>query len=242
MDIRIGTAGWSIPPQHADLYPAEGSHLERYAALFDTVEINSSFYRPHRRTTYVRWAETVPETFRFSVKFPRTITHEHKLADTDELIAAFLDGVTGLGQKLGPLLIQLPPRLVFDHHRVAHFMDTLRAQFDGALACEPRHPSWASDAAEDLLRDYQVARVDADPAVIPAINRTSSNAPLHYIRLHGAPEIYVSAYDDAFIAALANRIEKLDAPVWCIFDNTARGAASDDGRRLRAALTARIQK
>jgi len=65
---------------------------------------------------------------------------------------------------------------------------------------------------------------------------------LHYIRLHGAPETHVSAYDDAFIAKLANRIKKLDAPVWCIFDNAARGAASDDGRHLRATLTARIQK
>ncbi len=78
-DIRIGTAGWSIPKEHAAAFPAEGSHLQRYAQVFGAVEINSSFYRPHRRTTYERWAASVPEAFRFAVKVPKTITHEHRL-------------------------------------------------------------------------------------------------------------------------------------------------------------------
>src|SRR3954465_6896167 len=106
---RVGTAGWSIPTAAADRFPAEGSSLERYAAVFDAVEINSSFHRPHRRATYERWAQSVPADFRFSVKLPRTITHDAALAGCEALLNRFADEVSGLGDKLGALLVQLPP-------------------------------------------------------------------------------------------------------------------------------------
>ena len=80
--IRIGCAGWNLPKAHADAFPPEGSHLERYAGVFDSVEINSSFYRSHRAQTYARWAASVPPTFRFAVKLPCTITHAHRLGGT----------------------------------------------------------------------------------------------------------------------------------------------------------------
>ena len=79
--IRTGTAAWSIPKEHAAPFPVAGSHLERYGAVLNAVEINSSFYRPHRTTTYERWAASVPEDFRFAVKVPKAITHEHRLKD-----------------------------------------------------------------------------------------------------------------------------------------------------------------
>src|SRR4051812_3495039 len=111
MSMRVGTAGWSIPSGSADAFPAEGSHLERYAAGLSAAEINSSFYRPHRRATYAKWAAAVPPDFRFSVKLPKTITHDSRLMDCSALIARFGEEIGGLGEKLGPVLVQLPPSL-----------------------------------------------------------------------------------------------------------------------------------
>src|SRR5919112_2152540 len=139
---RIGTAGWSIPKAHAAAFPAEGSHLERYASVFNAVEINSSFYRPHRTATYERWAASVPESFRFAVKVPKSITHELRLKDTDGLLDRFLSEVCGLGTKLGPLLVQLPPSLRFEDGVADTFLSGLRGRVEGHLVCEPRHTSW----------------------------------------------------------------------------------------------------
>src|SRR4051794_10397874 len=114
LTVRIGTAGWSIPKAYAAPFPPSGSHLERYGAVFNAVEINSSFYRPHRIATYERWAATVPEDFRFAIKVPKSVTHERRLKDTGDLLDQFVSEVTGLGPKLGPLLVQLPPSLAFE--------------------------------------------------------------------------------------------------------------------------------
>src|SRR5882757_9365764 len=108
--FRIGTAEWNVPSLYLDQVPPGGSHLERYARSLNAVEINSSFYRPHRRTTYRRWARSVPDDFRFAVKVPKAITHEASLADCHALLDRFVDEVTGLGDKLGVLLVQLPPK------------------------------------------------------------------------------------------------------------------------------------
>src|SRR3569623_2749091 len=114
MGIHIGCAGWSIRSEHREHYAPEGTHLARYARTFNCVEINSSFYRPHRPATYERWADSAPDGFRFAVKMPRAITHEAQLQDVDELLQRFLGEATALGGKLGPLLVQLPPKLRFD--------------------------------------------------------------------------------------------------------------------------------
>src|ERR1700752_5229595 len=111
---RIGTAGWAIRTRHGDHFPGSGSHVERYARRFNAVEINSSFYRPHRSTTYERWAASVPAGFSFAVKIPKEITHTRRLSDAAAQLDAFLDQVTGLSTKLGVLLVQLPPTLEFD--------------------------------------------------------------------------------------------------------------------------------
>ena len=98
--VRVGTAGWSIPGVHAPLFPGEGSYLERYARVLGAVEIDSSFYRSHRRTTYERWARCVPETFRFTVKVPKEITHRRRLVGPEDVLASFLDEVAGFGSRL----------------------------------------------------------------------------------------------------------------------------------------------
>src|SRR3978361_949297 len=110
----IGTAGWSISAQYAHDFSDGGTHLGRYGARLNAVEINSSFYRPHQRKTYERWAAGVPEDFRFSVKLPRSITQEHRLQNYGALLSRFLEESAGLGVKLGVILVQLPPTLVYD--------------------------------------------------------------------------------------------------------------------------------
>ena len=110
----IGTAGWSIPRAEQEHFPGGGSHLERYARRFAVAEINSSFHRSHRTAIWARWREYVSATFRFSVKVPKTITHEHRLIGAAALLDEFLSGVKSLGARLGCLLVQLPPSLAFD--------------------------------------------------------------------------------------------------------------------------------
>ncbi|MFC0386982.1 DUF72 domain-containing protein [Muricoccus vinaceus] len=232
-NVRVGTAGWSIPGQHAAAFPAGGSHLERYARVLPAVEINSSFYRPHRPSTYARWAASVPPSFRFAAKLPRAITHDRRLDGAAEPLARFLGEVESLGDRLGPLLIQLPPSLRYDAALVEGFLSLLRGRFDGLLACEPRHPSWFTDAAEARLASFRVARVAADPAVVPRAAAPGGWTGLSYRRLHGSPEMYRSAYGPGLIAATAREMEEEGGrEAWCIFDNTALGEATGDALQL----------
>jgi uncharacterized protein YecE (DUF72 family) len=230
-EVRIGTAGWSIPKRHADVFPAAGSHLERYAARLAAVEINSSFYRPHRPATYARWAAAVPHSFRFAVKVPREITHARRLVAASEPLDRFLGEVAALGGKLGPVLVQLPPSLRFDAAIAVAFFADLRARFGGTVACEPRHRTWFEDDAAALLAFHRIARVAADPAVVPRAAEPGGWEGLIYHRRHGSPDVYRSAYAPASLAALARRLVT-DAScadeVWCVFDNTAEGHAAGD--------------
>lgn len=224
--ILIGCAGWSLSSAVAAEFPGEGSHLERYASVLPAVEINSSFYRPHRPATYARWRDSVPDDFRFSVKMPRTISHELRLRDTETLLDDFLAQAGNLEEKLGCLLLQLPPSMRFDAEPVATFLAAVRDRTRVAIACEPRHASWFSEEAADVMRRYALAFVHADPSPVPDL--PPSLPGMAYLRLHGSPDIYRSAYDHDFLDALAHRIRTLTAdakPVWCVFDNTANGHA-----------------
>jgi uncharacterized protein YecE (DUF72 family) len=221
----IGCAGWGISKEAAAAFPVEGSHLERYAAVFPAVEINSSFYRPHQPKTYARWADSVPETFRFSVKLPKAITHEARLHDADALLDRFLGEAGELGPKLGCVLVQLPPSGVFDEAVVGDFLPRLRARFPCMLALEGRHPTWFDDAATDMLRTHGVTRVFADPAAGQPGEHVPTT-PASYIRLHGTPRVYYSSYPRDFLRRVETQVEQAaagGADVWCIFDNTAEG-------------------
>lgn len=235
-DFRIGTAGWSIPVTSREAFAPVGTQLERYAAVFSGVEINSSFHRPHRISTYQRWAAAVPSTFRFSVKMPKEITHVRRLVEIGPLLDSFLTEVAGLDSKLGPLLIQLPPSLAFDEDISARFFRELRDRFAGPLALEPRHASWFGAEVETLLATFRIGRAGADPAPVELARRPGGWAGLQYVRLHGSPRVYHSPYsDDAIRSALdplwAGAVEGSEC--WCVFDNTASGAATMN------ALTAR---
>jgi uncharacterized protein YecE (DUF72 family) len=224
---RIGTAGWTIPKPYADSFPAEGSHLQRYAQRFNAVEINSSFYRPHRRATYERWAASTPADFAFAVKVPKTITHERRLIDATALLDPFLEQASGLGGKLAVLLVQLPPSLAFDEKTASGFLAALRSRHAGYVALEPRHATWFTPQGDALLRDHRVARVAADPAVVPAAPKPGGWTGLRYLRLHGAPHIYRSDYEPEQIARFARTLmDAAPRDPWCIFDNTTLGAAT----------------
>jgi len=236
--VRIGCIGWAIPTGSAEAFPAVGSHLARYAGRLAAVEISSSFYRHHRPATYARWAATVPPGFRFAVKLPRAVTHDARLGpDGLPALDRFLAEAAQLGDRLGPLLAQLPPSLAIDATRATAFFAALAARTPAALACEQRHPSWFTGAGDALLAGLHVARVAADPAIVPAAGRPGGWDGLAYYRLHGSPTLYRSPYADAARADLAGVLRReAAAPVWCCFDNTAAGAAPHDALALAALL------
>lgn len=233
----LGTAGWTVAKEHAALFPRQGTHLERYATYFSAVEINVTFYRLPKAETFSKWAASVPDNFRFAVKMPRSITHHTRLQD-HTLLQPFLDLISRLEDKLGPILIQLPPSLAFAPDRMLPFFTALREQYEGSLVCEPRHPTWFTPEVEQVLTDYEIARVAADPAVVPRADQPGGWPGLAYIRLHGSPKMYYSDYSEAYLQELIGQIRELrqQAPVWCIFDNTASGAAVGNARSVQAAL------
>lgn len=239
MTAFIGTAGLNIARAQAGRFPAEGSSLERYASTFHAVEINSSFHRSHRASTWARWANSVPADFRFSVKLPKSITHERKLADCDELLAQFTEEVGALGPKLRVLLIQLPPKLEYDRGRATRFFSQLASLTSARLVCEARHPSWFGGSAEAFFKSARIAQVAADPAPVPLAARPGGVLDLKYWRLHGAPRIYYSAYDERRLVEYAELIRKelgAGTDVWCMFDNTASAAALSNAWRLTELL------
>ncbi len=240
--IRVGTAGWSVPKAVADRFPGDGTHLERYARVLPCVEINSSFYRPHKPETYARWASSAPPAFRFAVKVPKAITHVRRLNNAADLLDRFLMEAGELGGRLGPLLVQLPPSGRFAPDVAGAFFGELRARFDGDVVCEPRHASWFTGAAGRLLAEHRVARVAADPAPVPDAAEPGGWDGLLYLRLHGSPDIYHSPYPADALERVAVRLaeEAKRRPVWCIFDNTALGHATADALTVFSRLAARL--
>ncbi|MDB6151844.1 MAG: hypothetical protein JWL90_297 [Chthoniobacteraceae bacterium] len=209
--------------------------MERYGARFTAVDINSSFYRPHQRKTYARWSESVPDDFRFAVKVPKTITHIERLKNANELLETFISEATGLGEKLGCLLVQLPPSLRFEAAHTESFFRSLAALTSVPVVCEPRHASWFTLETDAFLLDLQISRVAADPAPVEAAAHPGGWRGLSYYRLHGSPRIYYSAYSKEFISSIGRRIEADRAAgrtVWSVFDNTAEGAAVADALEL----------
>lgn len=236
--VFVGTAGWSIPLAAADRCSGEGTHLQRYSRVFGCAEINSSFHRPHAVTTYGKWANSTPPDFRFAVKIPRTITHDQQLRRARSPLAQFLTETAGLGDKRGPLLAQLPPSLSFDARVAGRFFELLRADYGGFLVCEPRDETWFSARAEALLVRFEVGRVAADPPPAAGADLPGGWPGIVYHRLHGAPRKYWSKYDSEYLGALGRALRSVPSSVdaWCVFDNTASGAALENAWELDALL------
>jgi uncharacterized protein YecE (DUF72 family) len=245
--VRIGCAGWGLTDAVAEHFTGDGTHLARYSQVLTCVEINSSFYRPHRAETYARWRDSVPDTFRFSVKIPKAITHDARLIGCEPLLDAFLESATQLGDTLGCWLVQLPPSLAFDPDAAESFFASIRERTKIPIALEARHESWFGKGAATLLKSQTIAYVDADPQPDDCFITHRADTSLAYFRLHGSPELYKSSYEYPYLDALALTLHdraKKASEVWCIFDNTAAGHAQFNALRVksRRALSVRPKR
>jgi uncharacterized protein YecE (DUF72 family) len=231
-DPLIGLAGWSeAVSKHRTYFPGSGSGLTRYAETFSMVEVNSSFYRAVRAETFASWAEQTPPGFRFSVKINRAVTHAARLSANAKLEQA-LEPMMSLGAKLAAVLIQLPPTLATDPERDAAFLDRLRSLYAGMVAWEPRHPSWEAPEAALLLEEHGITPVRTTIPAAGAAHGPSGKPdrgglavlPGSYVRLHGTPRRYYSAYSTADLTSLSEWLRRDSSPSIVIFDNTASSA------------------
>ena len=235
--LHVGTAGWQLPK---DLPArAEASALERYAEHFNGVELNSTHYKHHMDRTFQRWAASVPKDFRFAVKMHRDITHIQRLTQVGPM-QAFLEEVSALGEKLGPVLVQLPPKLAWIEE-CGDVLEAVRGVYKGPLVVEPRHPSWSDGVVLRKLRQANISVVAADPPLIIPALKPLGDPVLCYFRLHGNPRMYWSPYDEPTLCAVAHQVAellKLGQHAWVMFDNTASLAAVPNALRLNELLKA----
>ena len=230
--VRIGLAGWSeAVSRYRSRFAAEGTGLARYSGTFDFVEVNVTFYRAVRETTFASWAEQTPAHFRFSVKLNRSVTHAARLSENARLEEA-LQPLDALGDKLAALLIQLPPTLDFDPARAEAFLVRLRGLYAGTVAWEPRHPGWASAEADRILAAHGITRVLTEIPT-PDTPRSPSGS---YVRLHGSPRRYRSPYSSDQLRDLAAWLADGSGPAYVVFDNTAGPAGVNNAIELQELL------
>ena len=228
-----------MPADSNSVFAQTGSALEKYAAVFNAVEINSCFYRSHKKSTYQKWASQVAKDFKFSVKLPRTITHQQKLRHIEGLVKTFSEEVSGLGSKLGCVLVQLPASLKFSEQIVELAFGSLHDAFVCPIVCEPRHPTWFCNEVNEVFTEAGVARVAADPALCVSASVPGGAEQTCYFRLHGSPRTYYSDYSRDYIQRYARLIigQKQSSEVWCIFDNTASGRATSNASTMQKLLS-----
>ena len=165
VSIRIGTSGWTYKHWEGIFYPfkwPKSKWLEYYIKHFDTVELNATFYRLPKRTTFENWKSRTPDNFLWSVKSSKFITHTKKLENPTEPLDRLYGVTAGLGIKLGVILFQLPPSLAYDEKVFMDFCESLNPQVRHAL--EIRHSSWINDHAFGILREFNIALCMADTA------------------------------------------------------------------------------
>lgn len=236
--LWIGTSGWSYPHWRGSFYPAalpSRRWLAFYAGHFASVEINASFYRLPSRTAFAAWRDQTPPGFRFAVKGSRYLTHLKKLSEPEEPLRRLLDAAAGLGDKLGPLLFQLPPRWRLDLPRLERFLAALHAYAPRPCALEFREPSWLSPPVFAALERAGVALcLPVGPGVPLNIRLT---AGWTYLRMHHGRQGI--GFGDDELAAWAERIAGFlarGADTYVYFNNDPGGHAVRDAQRLRRLL------
>lgn len=187
------------------------------------VEINTSFYRNHKAHCYRKWANEVPDDFRFSVKLSKELTHVEKLEKCGWQLEQVIPPILELGEKLGCLLVQLPPKLEFSSKIVEIFLKDLRSLYSGPVVIEPRHATWKKSLK--LLGKFDCVLVRPDPN--PTVNLEESvfgNNEIYYCRLHGSPQMYRTLYTIQTLERFLTLLEQSPARnKWCVFDNTMFG-------------------
>jgi uncharacterized protein YecE (DUF72 family) len=234
LNVLVGTSGYSYKEWKGRFYPADlkaAAMLRFYAERFSTVEINNTFYRMPSPELLARWAGEVPAGFRFVLKAPRRITHEKRLHDVADTVERFLDVASGLGEKRGPLLFQLPPYLKKDVPRLRDFLALLPRGVRAAF--EFRDPSWDDDEVSDALRAGGAALCLADTDEAEGPPRLVPTAEWGYLRLRRAD------YDDDALRAWAGRIRAQPwADAYVFFKHEDEGRGPDLAARLLAILQA----
>lgn len=237
-ELRIGTSGWLYKGWRGPFYPKgvrQKDEFAHYASLFDTVELNGSFYRLPIETAPARWRDQAPRGFLYAWKYPRWLTHYYKLKDPAASYALVFGRMKGLGPTEGPVLFQLHPRMVKDRDRLATALKLLPKTKRAAY--EFRHLSWYDEDIFSLLADHNAALCISDHADAPAPWRATAN--WIYIRGHGSSGRYHGAYSDAALRTWAKRIRDWRTQgkdVFCYFDNDIGAAAPHDALRLKRLL------
>lgn len=235
---RIGCSGWQYKHWRGDFYPVEvpgTKWFEYYAARFDTVEINNTFYRLPEAATFARWAQRAPLRFLFAVKASRFLTHMKKLKDPEEPLERLFERMRPLGPHLGPVLYQLPPGWKLDRERLEHFLQALPR--DTAHVLEFRDPSWYADGVSALLERYGVARCLHD--MKGSATGQERVGPFVYVRFHGASGTYSGAYPARRLerwAAWLHEQRKAGFEIYAYFNNDVGGHAPRDAVVLRRLL------
>jgi uncharacterized protein YecE (DUF72 family) len=234
MTVWIGTSGWQYDHWRGPVYPRglpQRAWLESYAARFATVESNSAFYRLPERRIFEAWAERTPDDFLMAVKVSRYLTHIKRLRGPAEPVDRFVGRVRGLGSKLGPVLLQLPPQLACDRDRLARTLDRFPSGF--RVAVEFRHDSWFRDEIRDLLVEHRAALCLADRrGVLGPVWRT---ADWTYLRFHGGRARPRPSYGVRALDAWADRLAaqwSADEDCYVYFNNDHRAAAPRDAARF----------
>ena len=231
MSLRIGTSGWVYADWRGDFYPAglpQRRWLEHYATEFDTVEVNNAFYRLPKRETFERWRDTLPPGYCVAVKASRYLTHIKRLREPAEPVARLMSVATGLGDKLGPILLQLPPTMKAD----ADLLSETLARFpaDIRVAVEPRHDSWWTDDIRRVLEKRSAALAWADRRSRP-VTPLWRTAAWGYLRLHEGAAAPWPSYGRTALTTWAERLEPFD-DAYVYFNNDQRGAAPRDAAAL----------
>ena len=237
-ELRIGTSGWHYDHWRGPFYPddlAAEHYLGFYAERFDTVEVNHSFYQLPEASSVAAWREAAPAGFRFAVKVSRYLTHMKKLKDPEAPLTSFLERVTPLGERLGPLLFQLPPNWHVDLDRLAAFLEMLPAGVRAAF--EFRDPTWFDDAVYELLDRHGAAFCIYDLAGTESPHVVTGD--LAYVRLHGSGAAYEGGYTKRMLSGWAGACSawlRAGRDVFVYFDNDARAHAPADAGALKEML------
>ena len=228
--LYVGTSGWQYRHWRNTFYPrgvTQSEWLRHFAQRFATVELNNSFYRLPERATFEHWREATPDDFVFAVKMSRYLTHIRRLREPEEPVGRFLERAQGLGDKLGPVLLQLPPTLPADLGRLADTLD--RFPPGVRVAVEPRDDSWFGDGLRSLLEERGAALVLADsPRRSTPVWRT---ADWGFVRFHEGRATPLPCYGERALATWAERIASLwgaGADIFCYFNNDGRACAIRD--------------
>lgn len=236
--IHIGTSGWHYEHWEGPFYPPDISsseYLSFYAAHLKSVEINNSFYHLPKKDTFEQWSKTVPQGFLFAVKASRYITHMKKLKDPQEPVANFLEPVQALGDRLGPLLFQLPPRWRANSERLETFLEILP---DGIRAAfEFRDPSWFDERVYTALEEHNAAFCiyEFDRRISPK----KITADFIYVRLHGPEGAYQGSYSTQELSGWAGAFSTWSSQgkeIYCYFDNDQAGYAVQNALELKDML------